>query len=94
MEHIRNECKVKKEAAEMKSQNAKHLEKLQYLQKESRENKCKQEQAELQISSLLKKVQQLEQEVAEKDERIKEFEKQVCFLTKHTSAHPQINIGQ
>ena len=88
MEHIRNECKVKKVAAEMKSQNAKLLEKLQYLQKKSRENECKQEQAELQISSLLKKVQQLEQEVAEKDERIKEFEKQVCFLTKHTSAHP------
>ena len=58
MEHIRNECSVKKEAkqvVEMRSQNAK----------------------------LQEKVQWLEQEVAEKDKMIKEFEKQVCFNETH-----------
>ena len=84
MEHIRNECKVKKEAVEMKSQNAKLLEKLQYLQecleKKNYENERRlKEQVAKAESNLLEKVQNLEQELTEKDEKIKNIEEQVCF---------------
>ena len=90
MEHISNECEMKKEAAEMKSQNAKLLEKLQYLQEclekktdESDENECRLKEqvakAELEKSNLSEKVQSLEQELAERDEKIKKLEEQVSL---------------
>ena len=77
MEHIRNECKVKKEAAEMKSQNAKLVEKLACLEKK---NECRlKEQVAKAESNLLEKVQSLKQKLIEKDEKIKNMEEQVCF---------------
>ena len=90
MEHISNECEVKKEAAEMKSQNAKLLEKLQYLKEclekktdESDENECRLKEqvakAELEKSNLSEKLQSLEQELAERDEKIKKLEEQVSL---------------
>ena len=86
MEHIRNECKVKKEAVQMKSQNAKLLEELQCLEKKNyerdeNERRLKEQvaKAELQESNLLEKVQRLKQRLAEKDEKIKTIEEQVSL---------------
>ena len=96
MEHIRKDCKVKKEAkhvAEVRSQNAKLREKLQYLQecleKKADENECRLKEqvakAELEESNLSEelhlsqKVQSLKQELAERDEKIKKLKEQVSL---------------
>ena len=96
MEHIRKDCKVKKEAkhvAEVRSQNAKLREKLQYLQecleKKADANECRPKEqvakAELEESNLSEelhlsqKVQSLKQELAERDEKIKKLKEQVSL---------------
>ena len=79
MEHIKNDCKVKKEAAEMKSQHTKLLEKVHYLQEEFEKKNDENHENERKLKEQARQVEQFEQEVAEKDKRIKELEKQVSL---------------